>query len=215
MFLRFTSYNLYIIKETYLNQACKISTLNSIASDFILKMNMSLACYFPANICWSSRRLQDMSWRRLQHVFSVTILRLPRRLEDVLKTFSRPLARRLEDIFKTSSRRLGRRKIVTLKTSWRRLEDVLKTCLEDVLKTCLEDVLKKCLEDVFRTSWRQTKCLSGISVSNKTNCVSSKSIFHKSISGRSKVNSKCKLNSSSKWNSSTVSVLRNEISDDC
>ena len=61
----------------------------------------------------SSRRLQDMPWRRLQHVFSVTILRLPRRL--------------------------GRRKIVTLKTSWRRLEDmswrhVLKTCLEDLLK---------------------------------------------------------------------------------
>ena len=33
---------------------------------------------FPANICWS--------WRRLQHVCSVTILRFPRSLEDVLKT---------------------------------------------------------------------------------------------------------------------------------
>ena len=33
----------------------------------------------------SSRRLQDMSSRRLQDVFSVTILRLPRRLEDVLE----------------------------------------------------------------------------------------------------------------------------------
>ena len=52
----------------------------------------------PANICWSRRRLQ--------HVFSVTILRLPgrledvlqRRLEDVLKTFLRPLQRRLEDV---------------------------------------------------------------------------------------------------------------------
>ena len=53
----------------------------------------------PANICWSSRRLQDMSWRRLQHVFSITILRLPRRLEDM------PW-RCLEDI------------------SWRRLQDV-------------------------------------------------------------------------------------------
>ena len=42
----------------------------------------------------SSRRLQDMSSRRLQHVFSVTILRLPRRLEDVLKTC-------LEDVLKT------------------------------------------------------------------------------------------------------------------
>ena len=72
------------------------------------------------------------SWRRLQHVFSVTILCLPRRLEDVLKTFSRPLARRLEDIFKTSSRRLGRRKIVTLKTSWRRFEDMSWRRLEDI-----------------------------------------------------------------------------------
>ena len=52
----------------------------------------------PANICWS--------WRRLQHVFSVTILRLPRRL--------------------------GRQKIVTLKTSWRRLEDMSWRCLEDM-----------------------------------------------------------------------------------
>ena len=32
----------------------------------------------PANICWS--------WRRLQHVLSVTILRLARRLEHFLKT---------------------------------------------------------------------------------------------------------------------------------
>ena len=74
----------------------------------------------PANICWSWRRLQDMSRRRLQHVFSVTILRLPRRFQDVLKTFSRPLARRLED-----------EKLLR----WRRLQDVLKTCLEDILRT--------------------------------------------------------------------------------
>ena len=49
-----------------------------------------LKSFYQANICWSSRRLQ--------HVFSVTILRLPRRLEDVLKTFSRPFAKRLEDV---------------------------------------------------------------------------------------------------------------------
>ena len=84
-------------------------------------MNQSLQILFsntgiPANICWS--------WRRLQHVFSLTILRLPRRLEDVLKTFSRPLARRLEDVLEDE-------KLLR----WRRLEDVLKTCLEDVLKT--------------------------------------------------------------------------------
>ena len=73
------------------------------------------------NICWS--------WRRLQYVFSVTILRLPS------------------------------------------LEDVLKTCLEGLLKTCLEDVLK--------TLWRQAKYLLGISVSNKSKCVSNKFIFQK------------------------------------
>ena len=102
----------------------------------------------------SWRHLQDMSWRRLQHVFSVTILCLPRRLEDLLKTC-------LEDVLKTC------------------IEDVLKTCLEDVLKTCLEDVLKTYLEDVFKTSRRQTKFLLVISVSNKSKCVSNKSLFHK------------------------------------
>ena len=78
----------------------------------------------PANICWSSRRLQ--------HVFSVTIFRLPRRLEDALKT-SR----------KMSWRRLGRQKIVTLKTSWRRLEDMSWRRLEDMSWRCLEDVLER------------------------------------------------------------------------
>ena len=37
----------------------------------------------PANICRSSRCLENV---RLQHVFSVTIFRLPRRLQDVFKT---------------------------------------------------------------------------------------------------------------------------------
>ena len=126
----------------------------------------------PANICWS--------WRRLQHVFSVTILRVPRRLEDVLQ-------RRFEDV---------------LKTSWRGLEDLLQDVLEDqkllrwrrlqdVLKTSLEDVLKTYLEDFFKTSRRQTKFLLVMSVSNKSKCVSSKSMFHKSMSDKSKANPKC------------------------
>ena len=58
----------------------------------------------------SLRRLPDMSSTRLQHVFSVTIFRLPRRLQDVFKT----------------SRK---------KTKNCYAEDVLKTCLEDVFKT--------------------------------------------------------------------------------
>ena len=98
--------------------------------------------------------------------FSVTILRLPRRLEDVSKTC-------LEDVLKTC------------------LEDVLKTLLEDFLKACLEDVLKTYLEDVLKTLWKQTKYSQGISVSNKSKCLSNKSIFQKSISDSSKVNPKC------------------------
>ena len=95
-----------------------------------------------------------MSSRCLQDVFSVTILRLPRRLEDVLQW-------RFEDVLKTSWRRFE-------DMSWRHLEtcleDVLKICLKDVLKTCLEDVLKTCLEDLLKILWRQTKYLLGISV---------------------------------------------------
>ena len=87
----------------------------------------------------SWRRLQDMSWRGIRHVFSVTIFRLPRRLQDmssrpleerhVFKTFSR-------HVFKTSCRRLG-------KTSWR-----------DILKTSWRNVLKISWRHVLRTSWR-------------------------------------------------------------
>ena len=76
------------------------------------------------------------------------------------KTFSRPLARRLEDIFKTS---------------WK-----TKNCYaEDIFKTSWGHVLKTYLEDVFKTSRRQTKFLLVISVSNKSKCVSNKSLFHK------------------------------------
>ena len=60
----------------------------------------------PANICWS--------WKRLQHVFSVTILRLARRLEDVLEDEKLLRWRRLED------------------TSWRH---ILKAFWRHVLKT--------------------------------------------------------------------------------
>ena len=74
-----------------------------------------------------------------------------------------------------------------LKTSWK-----TKNCYaEDVLKTFLEDVLKTCLEDVLKTLWRQTKYLLGISVSNKSKCVSNKSIFNKSTFDNSKANPKC------------------------
>ena len=84
-----------------------------------------LPVHFPANICWSSRRLQDMSWRCLQNIFSVTIFCLEgilrRCLEDFLKTSCKP-----------SWRSLGRPKIVMLKTSSRCLEDMSWKRLEDM-----------------------------------------------------------------------------------
>ena len=133
---------------------------------------------------------------------------------DRVSVISKDLPSKHLLVFKTSSTRLQRNNFTSSKTSWRRLEDVLedekllrwrrledvlKTCLEDVLKTCLEDVLKTCLEDVlktypedvFKTSWRQAKCLLMISASNKSKCVSNKTMFHKSISDRSKANPKC------------------------
>ena len=57
-----------------------------------------LKSFYQASICWSSRHLQ--------HVFSVTILRLPRRLEVVLKTSWKTKNCYAEDVFKTSSRRV-------------------------------------------------------------------------------------------------------------
>ena len=76
----------------------------------------------PANICWS--------WRRLQHVFSITIFCLPRCLEDVLQM--RPSWRCLEDVLKTS-RKMSRRRLEYM--SWRRLEDMSSRHLEGVFET--------------------------------------------------------------------------------
>ena len=85
----------------------------------------------PANLCWSSRRLQ--------HVFSVTISLLPRRLEDVLKTSSKTSWKTIncyaEDFFKTSSRHV-------LKTFWRH---ILKMSWRHILKTSWRHVLKTSL----------------------------------------------------------------------
>ena len=92
----------------------------------------------------SSTRLQDMSWRHIQYVFSTIILRLPRRLEEVLKTSCKTKNCYTEDVLKTSWR-------YVLKTSWR---PVSKMPWRHVLKTYLEDVLK--------TLWRETKYLLGI-----------------------------------------------------
>ena len=99
----------------------------------------------PTNICWSSRRLQDMSCKRLWYVFSVTIFRLPRRLEGTSQG--------------------------VLKTSWRRLEDMSWRLLEDRSWRFLENMSWRCLQ----TSWRQTKYFLELSVSNKSKYASNKS----------------------------------------
>ena len=88
--------------------------------------------------------------------------------------------------------------------SWRHLQNVFRVtifCLlrhfEDVLedkkllrwrvfKTSSRCVFKTPSRHVFKTSWRQTKCLLGISVSKKSKSVSGKSISHISISDKSR-----------------------------
>ena len=86
---------------------------------------------------WS--RLQDMSWRCLQHVFSVTILRLARRLE---------YGRRFPDLSQD-----------VLKTSWKTkncyAKDVLKTSWRDVLKTTWRHILKKSWRHILKMSSRR------------------------------------------------------------
>ena len=91
-----------------------------------------------------SRCLWDMSLRRLEDVFSVTIFRFPRRLQDAL----------WDVVFRTSSKPLAKSKIATLKTCWRRLLHISWRRLQDVLKInkCL---LRRPLQDVFKTSSRR------------------------------------------------------------
>ena len=98
-----------------------------------------------------------------QYVFSVTIFRPSRHLQDAFKTSWKGILNlSCKDTLETSLTHLARR-----------LEDVFKMSWKT--ETCYA-------EDVFKTSWRRTKCLLGISVSNKSKSVSNKSISHKSIS---------------------------------
>ena len=86
---------------------------------------------FPANICWSSRHLENV---------------LKTCLEDVFKTSWR-------HALKTSSKRLQRNNFSLSKTSWKRLKDVLKTSCKNVLKTSWKT--KNCYAaDALKTPWR-------------------------------------------------------------
>ena len=84
----------------------------------------------------SSRRLQDMSSRRLADVFSVTIFHLPRRLEDVLEDIKLLRCRRVEDVFKTC------------------LEDVFKTSSRP-LNVCWEVVVVQAIVNVMKNSYEK------------------------------------------------------------
>ena len=137
---------------------------------FPLNFNSNVILQFLLIVNSSATELGAV-WQRFSVFFllffkkeSVTSVTSSTRLQRNNFTSSKTSPRRLENFLKTSSRGLGRWKIVTLKTSSRRLEDISWRRLQ--------------------TSWRQTKCLLGISVSDK-------SIFHKSISEKSKVNPKC------------------------
>ena len=118
---------------------------------------------FPANICWSWRRLplRHVLKTSSRHVFNTSSTSLQRNNFTSSETSWRRLERillepwrRLQDAFKTS----WETKILL---RWRLAEVVLKRCLEDVLKRCFEDVLKICLEPAMKTLWRQTKYLWG------------------------------------------------------
>ena len=90
----------------------------------------------------------------------------------------------------------------------RHIQDMSSRCVQDMSSTTfrfprrLEEVLKtsrnmswkmeNCYaEDVFKTSWRQAKCLPGISITNKSKSVSNESISHKSTSHECKANPRC------------------------
>ena len=162
--------------------------VNIIYHNYVKKEQEETFAGIPENICWS--------WRRLQHVFNVTILRLSRRLEDVLKTSCKSWKTKncyAEDVFKTS---------------WRHF---LKTCLEDIWRHVLKTSGRHC-ENKQNTYWRYLY-LSYLNV-YLTN------LYFKSLSDNSKANHKCINKNSiislfvSFWNSSSITVLRIKISDD-
>ena len=85
---------LFCISILMLRIGLRLVDLNNyLVIAYMFKINRAK---YPANICWSSIRLED--------VFSVKILRLPTPLEDVSKRScegvlsSRPLAGRLQDV---------------------------------------------------------------------------------------------------------------------
>ena len=185
----------HLVRKRTLNDLTKLSKwLSHVLSTYLygaigcivlLLSFQSESTLYPASIC--------CSWRRLQNVSSLTVFHLPRCFEDVLKSFWRRLAN-------TSWRRLGRRKIVMLKMSWRH---VLKTSRRYVLKTSWRQT--KCLLEIsFLTNlnlYQINLYLIYLSLQMKANpiCINYNSIISIFFSS---------------WNSS-ISILRIKISDNC
>ena len=113
----------------------------------------------------------------LQNVFSVTIVRLPRRLEDILQRLLEDVLQgRIEDVLEDKKTVM----LKTLKTSWRH---VFKTSWRHALNTSW----RMSWRHIFKTSWRQKK-YEYLYLANLNVRVSNKSIFHKFISAESKAN---------------------------
>ena len=96
----------------------------------------------------------------------------------------------LQDVLKTSSTRLQRNNFSSSKTSSRRLQDIS----QNILKTSSRRLGRRKIVTLKTSSRRlgdKQNIYWGISVSNKSKCVSNKSTFHKSISDESKANPKC------------------------
>ena len=133
----------------------------------VMVLRLSKKVHFLQSVPTSARNLSISQpvFVGLQHLFSVTIFRRARRLQDVLQM-------PLEDVLNASC-----------KTSWK-----MKNC-------CAEDVLKTSRRHVLKMSWRQTKCLPGISVSNYGLLTNLNqyltNLYLKSIFHESKANPKC------------------------
>ena len=101
-----------------------------------LSLNSIWISITPANICWFSRRLEEVNSSQVTFISDIRI-------------YNYKIYKFQKHVFKTSSKHLQRNKFSSSKTSWRRLENDLEEekllrrgLVEDVLKTsCLEDVM--------------------------------------------------------------------------
>ena len=153
MYLKFYKFHFHVLKSDFNKKAihhqidskkeCFLLSA-SFTTKFELVFVLTLEKYFLLRFHFKGNRknipnkhllIFKTSWRRLQHVFSITNFRLPRRLQDFLKTS--PKTSWMED-----------EKMLR----WRRLEDMSRIRLEDISWRCLEDMSWRRLQDVLETN---------------------------------------------------------------